>query len=53
MALKDEGSLITMNRMRVVTGPAITGSTISLSEAVNVPLKPTNNLSGFQRLSGL
>ena len=53
MALKDEGSSITMSRTRAMTGPTETGNTVSTSELVCDPLKPTNTLSGLRRIPGL
>ena len=53
MALKDEGSSITINKTRVMTGPAVTGNNISPTKEAYVPLKPTKTLLGFSRLSGL
>ena len=50
---KDEGSSITMNKMRAVTGPIVIGNTVSPREIVCVPLKPANNLPRFQKLSSL
>ena len=44
MALKDEGSSITISGTRAVTGPSVTGSIISPNELVCVPLKSTNIL---------
>ena len=51
MALKEEGSSIIVNGTSTVTGFAVTGNTTSLSEVIWVPLKPTNILPGFGRLS--
>ena len=47
MALKDEGSSITVSGTRAVTGPAEIGKTISLNELVCDPLKQTNTLPGL------
>ena len=53
MALKDEGSSITVSGTKAVTGPAKTNNTISPSELVCDPLKPYNTLPRLRRLSGL
>lgn len=39
MILKKDGSFTTQNSMNMVTGPAVTGITISLIEIVSEPLK--------------
>ena len=53
IALKDEGSSITVSGTRAVTGLVETGSTISPNELVCDPLKPANTLPRLRRLSGL
>ena len=53
MALKDEGSPITVSGIRAVNGPVVTSNTTSPNELVNVPLKPTRTLLRLRRLSGL
>ena len=52
MALKDEGSSITIKGTRAVTGPTITSNTTSPSKVVCVSLKPTKVLLKLRRLSG-
>ena len=51
MVLKDDGSLIIVSGTKAVTGLAEIDRTISPSELVYNPLKPTNTHLGLQSLS--
>ena len=50
MALKDEGSSITVKGMRAMIDFGATDNTTSPSEVVYVPLKPTKILLGLREL---
>ena len=51
MVLKDDGSLIIVSGTKAVTSLAEIDRTISPSELVYNPLKPTNTLLGLHSLS--
>ena len=53
MALKFDGSSITISGTRAVTGPVEIGGIISLSDWVYVPLNLTKILPRLRRMSGL
>ena len=53
IALKFDGSSITVSGTKAVIEPLKIGNTISPSDWVNVPLNPTRTLPGLHRLSSL